>query len=121
MSKIMINHREASLDISGPRLILILGGSTVALDWAGRKISGSAPVPTSHVHIYDFDEQAWLSTSLLGQESNLTRNQSAALSLVKIIETLCSDWLRLGPRIMVLLRQLSYAIKIQLKAPKVPY
>ena len=62
------------VDIS-PRLILILGGSTVALDWYGRRIPGSAPVPTNHVHIYDFDDQTWLSTSFLGQESNLTRNQ----------------------------------------------
>ena len=62
------------VDIS-PSLILILGGSTVARDWYGRKIPSSAPVPTSHVHLYDFNDQSWLSTSLLGQETNLTRNQ----------------------------------------------
>ena len=62
------------VDIS-PRLILILGGSTPAFDWRGRRITSSGPVPTNHVHIYDFDHQSWLSTSLLDQEANLTRNQ----------------------------------------------
>ena len=62
------------VDIS-PSRILILGGSTVGLDWRGRRISSSAPFPTNHVHIYDFDDQSWLSTSLLGQEANLTKNQ----------------------------------------------
>ena len=64
------------VDLS-PRLVLILGGTTVTTtyDWYGRKISSSAPAPTNHLHIYDFDDQSWLSTALPGQEANLTRNQ----------------------------------------------
>ena len=58
------------VDLS-PSLILILGGSTVARDWYGREVPGSAPLPTSHLHLYDFQTQSWLSTALLGQEQAL--------------------------------------------------
>ena len=57
-----------------PQYVLVVGGNTVPLDWAGRRVVTVPPVPSSHLHLYDFDSNSWTSTAG-GEDNNMTRNQ----------------------------------------------
>ena len=47
----------------GERFVLVFGGGTNQKDAAGKFIPNSEPKPSNHIHLEDFEDEKWHSTS----------------------------------------------------------
>ena len=59
VSENLVEHMMNPYNLSG----LIIGGGTNALDKKGEIDYYSEPVPTTHIHFYNFNTNIWISST----------------------------------------------------------